>query len=68
MKTISISALTALVLAAPLATLAQTDYETSPAPRFDDRWYILPFATYTWADTTRLTDDNWGADWPLANR
>lgn len=60
MKTISIGALTALVLAAPLTTVAQTTYEASPVPRFDDRWYILPFATYNWVDQNRETEDNWG--------
>lgn len=28
---------------------------------FDDRWYLLPFATYTWADENRAVSDNVGA-------
>ena len=57
MKRISLSALStsglaALVLATPLAAVAQTEY-TATAPRFDDRWYVLPFATWTDTDNNR---------------
>ncbi|MBV5276122.1 MAG: hypothetical protein JZU52_21640, partial [Lamprocystis purpurea] len=60
MKNIYRSTLSALVLAAPLAAIAQTDYQTDTLPRFDDRWYILPFASYTWADENRGVDDGFG--------
>jgi OOP family OmpA-OmpF porin len=60
-----VSALAALVLASPLASQAESlEYSSTPssyAPTFDDRWYITPFATYTWADENRNTDD--GAGW-----
>lgn len=66
MKTTALSALSALLLASPFAALAQTmeegGYQT--APSFDSRWYISPFATYTWADQDRATDD--GAGWGFA--
>ncbi len=60
MKNIYRSTLSAFVLAAPLAAIAQTDYQTDTLPRFDDRWYILPFASYTWADENRGVDDGFG--------
>ncbi|WP_295443853.1 OmpA family protein [uncultured Thiodictyon sp.] len=60
MKTFSINALAALVLTAPLTAVAQTPDPTGPIPHFDDRWYIAPFATYSWADRNRGTNDNWG--------
>ncbi len=58
MKRLSISALTAMVLAAPLAANAQDAYQ--PTPSFDNRWYIAPFATYTWASNRRDVDDGFG--------
>jgi OOP family OmpA-OmpF porin len=64
MNRLYVSALTAAVLASPAAALADspgmsyTDYSQA----FDDRWYISPFASYTWADDDRGTDDanGWG--------
>ncbi len=68
MKKVCISAISAIVLASPLVTQAESlEYSTTPssyAPTFDNRWYISPFATYTWADTNRGTDD--GAGWGIA--
>jgi len=66
MNKICVSALTAVVLASPVAALADSpemnysDYSKT----FDDRWYISPFASYTWADDDRGTDD--GNGWGLA--
>ena len=59
MKAFSISTLSALVLAAPLAALAQTEYQAT-GPGFDNRWYVAPFAMYTWADNDREMNNNWG--------
>jgi OmpA-OmpF porin, OOP family len=66
MKTVTLSALAAVVLAAPLAATAEDLYSGgAPAiPSFDNRWYVLPFATYTWADSDRGVDDS--AGWGLA--
>jgi OOP family OmpA-OmpF porin len=58
MKTASLSALSALMLASPMLATAQTMDETLPS--FDNRWYVAPFATYTWADEDRGTDDGFG--------
>ncbi len=62
MKTTALSALTALLLASPLVAVSQTmeegAYQTLPS--FDTRWYLSPFATYTWADEDRGTDDGAG--------
>jgi OOP family OmpA-OmpF porin len=54
------------MLASPIAVLAQSADETGAQSlsSFDDRWYLLPFAAYTWADTDRGTDD--GAGWGFA--
>jgi OOP family OmpA-OmpF porin len=66
MKTTALSALSALLLASPLVVNAQSmegdAYQTGPS--FDDRWYISPFASYTWADEDRGTSD--GAGWGFA--
>jgi len=59
MKTLAISTLSALVLAAPLTAIAQTEYQAA-GPGFDNRWYIAPFAMYTWADNDREVDNGWG--------
>ncbi|HYN77275.1 MAG TPA: OmpA family protein [Lamprocystis sp. (in: g-proteobacteria)] len=59
LSVLSTTGLAALVLAAPLAAVAQTDYQ-SKAPRFDDRWYVVPFASWTDADSNRGTDDGFG--------
>ena len=64
MKTISVTALAApvlaaLALAAPLAAVADT-YQNGAQSRFDDRWYILPFASWNSGDKNRGTDDGWG--------
>ncbi len=59
MKTLTISTLSALVIAAPLTALAQTEYQAA-GPSFDNRWYVAPFAMYTWADSNRNMDNNWG--------
>jgi OOP family OmpA-OmpF porin len=62
MKTAALSAFTALLLASPLVAVSQTmeegAYQTLPS--FDNRWYISPFAAYTWADEDRGTDDGAG--------
>ncbi|MFZ0791284.1 MAG: OmpA family protein [Chromatiaceae bacterium] len=62
MKTLAVGALSAALLASPLAVMAQTmDEGADQALRsFDDRWYIAPFAAYTWADEDRGTDDGVG--------
>jgi OOP family OmpA-OmpF porin len=68
MKKACIPALSVLVLASPLASQAESlEYSTTPssyASTFDDRWYISPFAAYTWADDDRNTED--GAGWGFA--
>jgi OOP family OmpA-OmpF porin len=64
MNRLYVSALAAAVLASPAAVLADSpemgysDYSQA----FDDRWYVSPFASYTWADDDRGTDDGngWG--------
>jgi OOP family OmpA-OmpF porin len=47
-----------------LAATAEDLYPGGSAavPSFDNRWYVLPFATYTWADEDRGVDDanGWG--------
>jgi len=66
MKTIATSIVSALVLSTPLLAQAQSDYvETSSygsgtADLFDNRWYIAPFGSYTFADGDRNSDDGWG--------
>jgi len=64
MKKLYLSAMCATVLASPLAARADSpDMSYSPySSGFDDRWYISPFASYTWADNDRGTDDanGWG--------
>jgi OOP family OmpA-OmpF porin len=65
MKNLSITALSAVLLASPIAVMAESmdeGYQTLPS--FDDRWYIAPFAMYTWADDNRYTDD--GVGWGIA--
>jgi OOP family OmpA-OmpF porin len=66
MHKLCLSALSAVMLASPLAALAQSPDETGAQTlsSFDSRWYLLPFAAYTWADSDRGTDD--GAGWGLA--
>ncbi len=66
MKTATLSALSALLLASPLAANAEDLYGGGAAPltSFDNRWYVLPFAAYTWADEDRGVDD--GVGWGLA--
>ena len=59
MKTLAISTLSALVLAAPLTVIAQDNYQAT-GPGFDNRWYIAPFAMYTWADNDRDVNNGWG--------
>ncbi len=69
MKAFSISALSAALLVSPLAATAETadpgyrmvdDGGYQSLKSFDDRWYISPFATYTWADSDRGTEDGVG--------
>jgi OmpA-OmpF porin, OOP family len=62
MHKLCLSALSAVMLASPLAALAQSPDPTGTQTlsSFDDRWYLLPFGTYTWADENRGTDDGWG--------
>jgi len=66
MKNLPVSALAAVVLASPFAAMAETMYEDAyqTVPRFDDRWYIAPFAMYTWADSDRGVSDD--AGWGIA--
>jgi OOP family OmpA-OmpF porin len=66
MKMLYLSTALALGLGATLA-YAQSDYEetayTDDAGSksvFDNRWYVAPFASFTWADEDRGTDDGWG--------
>jgi len=47
---------TCISLAAPLMAHAQL----STSQYFDDRWYITPFGSFTWADDDRRSDDGWG--------
>jgi hypothetical protein len=56
----------ACLLGTSLAAVAQTMEEGAyqTVPSFDTRWYISPFAAYTWADEDRGTDD--GAGWGFA--
>jgi len=62
MNKLCVSALAAVVVASPSAALADSpemsysDYSNA----FDDRWYISPFASYTWADDDRGTDGGYG--------
>jgi OOP family OmpA-OmpF porin len=67
MKTLQLSA-AVLALAAPIFVYAQSDYVETPssggmtsASLFDNRWYVAPFASYTFAEEDRGTDDGWGA-------
>src|SRR5262245_58803234 len=43
-------------LATPLLAHAQLNTDRY----FDDRWYITPFGSYIWADSSRRSDDGWG--------
>lgn len=58
--------LSACLLGTSLAALSQgldeSAYQTVPS--FETRWYLSPFAAYTWADEDRGTDD--GAGWGFA--
>jgi OmpA-OmpF porin, OOP family len=62
MRKVYLSAVCAALLASPMAVWAQSADQdaTSTLSGFDDRWYLLPFAAYTWADEARGTDDGWG--------
>ena len=66
MHKLCVSALSAVMLASPLAALAQSPDPTGTQTlsSFDDRWYLLPFGTYTWADEDRGIDD--GCGWGFA--
>jgi OOP family OmpA-OmpF porin len=66
MKKLCLSAMCAAMLAGPAAVLAQSTDQMGAATMsgFDDRWYVVPFAAYTWADEDRGTDD--GVGWGLA--
>ena len=66
MKTLCLSA-AALAVATPMVVYAQSDYVETPSsgtmsstPLFDNRWYVAPFASYTFAEDDRGTDDGWG--------
>ena len=66
MKTLCLS-VAALALAAPNFVAAQSDYVETPStgyasstPLFDNRWYVAPFASYTFPEDNRGTDDGWG--------
>jgi len=67
MKKLCVSLAALLAAAGPALVNAQSDYEETPSASatrsdalFDNRWYITPFASYTWADSDRGTDDGWG--------
>lgn len=46
-------------LAAPCASsLAQSVYSVDSY--FDDRWYITPFGSYVYPDSSRISKDGWG--------
>lgn len=62
MNKLCLSAACAALLASPVAVWAQSAYEgdTATLSDFDNRWYVVPFATYTWADEDRGTDDGVG--------
>ncbi len=63
MNAVTVSAISTLLVVSPIAVMAQGAdmYTTEQAlSSFDDRWYISPFATYTWADENRATDDGEG--------
>ena len=66
MHKLCLSALSAVMLASPLAAVAQSADLSGATTMsgFDDRWYLLPFASYTWADSARGTDD--GVGWGFA--
>jgi OOP family OmpA-OmpF porin len=66
MNKLCVSALTATVLCGPLSVHADSPDESygEYLNPFDDRWYVSPFASYTWADSDRGTDD--GNGWGLA--
>lgn len=49
-----------LVASGPLLAQSAGDDTYGALPSFDDRWYLIPFATYTWADTDRGTSDGAG--------
>lgn len=62
-----IPALAALGLLGASFAHAQSDYvettytgDSESRSLFDNRWYIAPFASYTWPDEDRGTDDGWG--------
>jgi OmpA-OmpF porin, OOP family len=62
MRKLCLSAACAALLAGPVVVWAQPADQSGTATLsgFDDRWYLLPFAAYTWADQDRGTDDGWG--------
>ncbi len=66
MRKLCLVAACAAALASPVAVWAQSPDQagTAPLPSFDDRWYLLPYAAYTWADNDRGTDD--GVGWGFA--
>jgi len=57
----------ALVVSAPLAAQEPYTYSAPAATQqtytpytFDDRYYITPFGSYTFGDSSRRTNDGWG--------
>lgn len=61
MRTASLTAFSLCLLASGSALAQSMGDETyGSLPTFDDRWYMIPFATYTWADTDRGTSDGAG--------
>jgi len=62
MKRISHGALAGLLVLAPVAAVAQSDYMpwSASGQSFDNRWYVAPFGSYTWADSNRIAEDGWG--------
>ena len=57
------TAIAGLLVLAPLAAVAQ-DSGYMPwdgsGQGFDNRWYVAPFGSYTWADSERVAKDGWG--------
>lgn len=57
------TAIAGLLVLAPLAAAAQNSgympWDGS-GQGFDNRWYVAPFGSYTWADNERIAKDGWG--------
>lgn len=55
-------AVAGLFFLAPLTAVAQSGYMPwdGSGQGFDNRWYVAPFGSYTWADSERNAEDGWG--------